>query len=140
MFILSRNSYFDHWTWPGVLLGIFGCTIVLACVAWFILRRAAHQLRKEAENRLEKALDETKRGMDKAKRRPVQTGGDQSSEVLVTPREHHRHLLKLLKLIKDERRGAYAEFFQDPALIAAIFPAGLLGILVVLFRALFGTM
>ena len=55
------------------------------------------------------------------------------------PRGKHRHdgLLKMQKQIEEERRGAYAKFFQDPALAAMLLPSGIFGILTVLFRALF---
>jgi hypothetical protein len=40
--------------------------------------------------------------------------------------------------IADEQRGAYARVIQDPALLAVLIPTGLLGILTLVFQALFG--
>jgi hypothetical protein len=44
----------------------------------------------------------------------------------------------LQKEIAEERRGAYAKLFQDPALLALLIPTGLLGLITILFRAFFG--
>jgi hypothetical protein len=54
------------------------------------------------------------------------------------PRERKLGLETVAKEITGETRGAYAPFFQDPALLAMLIPTGLLGLLSVLFRAFFG--
>jgi soluble cytochrome b562 len=58
IFIISRNSYFDNWTWPRGLIVMFIINIVLACTAWATLRQTAKTIRDEALERLQDALDE----------------------------------------------------------------------------------
>lgn len=190
LWILSRNSYFDHWSWPPTLISVFVCNMLLACAAWSVLRRAAKTIRSEALVRLERALDQARResngvgelvfsqptggtmkpsggvplsenmGESETNAANAEQGAsnpqndvEKSSKTAVMstdsrptlPNEHlskkerYHDLLILQRLIKRESRGAYAQFFQDPALIAMVLPTGVCGILIVLFRALFGT-
>lgn len=189
LWILSRNSYFDHWSWPPTLVAVFVCNMLLACAAWAVLRRAAKTIRSEALGRLERALDQARRenegageldsshstgGITKSSGRippsedinesktnltKAEQGGSNSQteatkqseaavmsadyralvpEGQIGKKERYHDLLILQRLIKRESRGAYAQFFQDPALIAMVLPTGVCGILIVLFRALFG--
>ncbi len=159
LFILSRNSYFDNWTWPGTLVAIFVCNILLACTGWMILRRCAKNIRLEAMKKLKDSLDETSRNLRKmpAERKEttpwhalsrvfVQWARKGSAEPdepraeTTNSKDRHDGLLKMQKLIEEEHRGAYAHFFQDPALFAVLLPSGVFGILAVLVRALFGGM
>lgn len=156
IFILSRNSYFDRWTWPSSLIAIFIGNILLASAAWVILRSAACEIRREATGAMEKSLAEAQRDLDRemeaaadrraATSQPLEGSGDSFtiSEKLLTKllaaKERLRGLEILQKEIEKEHRGAYARFFQDPALMALLLPTGLFGVLTVLFRTLFGVM
>ncbi len=120
LFIFSRNSYFDNWTWPTGLIVIFSCNILLALGAWYILRRCAKKIRDAALEEIDEQC------------------ALKSGEAEAPTREVRKNLTTLKRLIAEEHRGAYARFFQDPALLAVMVPSGLLGIVVVLFRAMFG--
>ena len=65
---------------------------------------------------------------------------DERRAATAKSKDRHESLLKIQKLIEDERRGAYALFFQDPAFFAVLLPSSLFGILAVLIRTLFGGM
>ncbi|HEY8994095.1 MAG TPA: hypothetical protein VIM71_05505, partial [Lacunisphaera sp.] len=118
LFILSRNSYFDHWTWPATLVFIFVGNFFLACTAWGILRHSARNIRKRAQEDLREAIHQAALLGDPDKNR-------------------HDDLLKMQQRIEEERRGAYARFIQDPALLAMLLPSGIFGVLSILFRLLF---
>ena len=133
LFILSRNSYFDNWTWPGTLVAIFVCNILLACAGWMILRCCAKNIRLQALEKLRDSLDESARDLRRETADAVE-----SPARTPKPKDRHDDLLRLQKLIAEEHRGAYSHLFQDPALFAVLLPSGMYGILFVLFRALFG--
>lgn len=187
VFILERNRFFDNWTWPPPLIGIFVCNILISVGAWLILRGAARKIREEALERLELALD----GLEMTSSDPVPshssigstiafganlksastfpteaeeftTGNAQRSEKMekekpVTNPEimevsvsnktleaassrlpTKRYAFSIVKrLIERERGGAYAPFFQDPAVVATFLPSGVFAILFVLLRTLF---
>ena len=156
LFILSRNSYFDNWTWPGTLVVIFVCNILLACTGWMLLRACAKKIRSEAVKKVKESLDAAAREINaapvQAAARPTSQGfwksllrwgsktGPESlhmPEDTPKPKDRQAGLLKLQGLIEAERRGAYSDFFQDPALLAVLLPSGVFGILTVLARALF---
>jgi hypothetical protein len=120
MFILSRNSYFDHWTWPASLIAVFVGNFTLACVAWGVLRHSAKGIRVAALNGLKHTLRD-------------------AGQEAVNPeaRIRHKHLLRMRKQIEDEHRGAYSRYIQDPALLAMLLPSGVFGIVVILGRVLF---
>lgn len=122
LFILSRNSYFDHWTWPLGLVCVFCGNFTIACVAWGVLRHSAKSIRRAA-------LDDLASVIHKA----AAKAGVSESE-----RARHKALLKMRKRIEEERRGAYSRIIQDPALLAMLLPTSVFGIVVVLSRALFG--
>lgn len=121
LFILSRNSYFDHWTWPGALLAIFVGNAVLALVAWGILRHSANQIRRTALGNLQTAIRSC---------RPA-TGGEGEAR--------RRYLRRMRKEIGQESLGAYSRIVQDPAVLAVFLPSSVFGVLAILARTLFST-
>jgi len=201
IFVLSRNIYFDNWTWPRGLTTIFIINIVLAGSAWLVLRSAAKRIREEALKILKEDLRDARHNMNlppsggsggppapppggssssdgnrpdtngsqarklKTDRGGISKKGERAKNtsigttVLASPseaptenegaltanyaapssKERYEGLLELKQEIEDERDGAYSQFFQDPALIAAFLPSGLLGIASVLSSALFHT-
>lgn len=130
VFIVSRSTYFDHWTWPGSLLAIFASNFLLAWTAWTILRRCARKIRNDAEHTIQKEIDAIHLGTK---------ANDPVGEVAQagSPRQRLRRLEFLKKRVENEQRGAYSRLFQDPAVIATILPTGIFGILAVLLRAFF---
>ena len=142
VFILSRNKYFDNWSWPGTLIGIFVCNFILVFIVWRILRQSAKQIRKKASEALEKSIEEADAVSHEAARMLRMHGpaalAAPGSPAISTPHEKRRAgLRKLKKLVDDERRGAYSPVFQDPALLALFIPSGICGVAAVLIRALF---
>ena len=121
LFILSRNSYFDHWTWPVALIAIFAGNFALACVAWGVLRHSAKSIRTAALDGLSKALQDAAR----------------KAHASTEERTRHKALLQMRRQVEEVHRGAYARYIQDPALLAMLLPSGVFGILVILGRALF---
>lgn len=125
--IACRNRIFDNWSWPPVLLFILVCNIGLAGVGWFVLRRAARLVRFHALQKVNRKLLEIQRAR-------------------VATQKAHRADLERMRIslagvraeIEAERRGAYAHLIQDPALLAVLIPTGVLGIVVLLFHAIFG--
>jgi hypothetical protein len=128
MMLIARNSYFDNWTWPPFLIVIFIGNVVLSVTAWIVLRRSASILRRDALNKLGRKLRQTEMLMllrpAKKTRMDVRKAG----------------LQEIKRLIEEERQGAYSRWVQDPAFLAVLVPTGMLGILNVLFQALFGFM
>jgi hypothetical protein len=134
LMLVSRNSYFDDWSWPKSLVSIFVFNILLALAGWLILRRATRAIRSEALAKLRENLHALE--CEQARRGKSNSAAENSRG---TPSLEERAigLKELRRRIEEERRGAYARLFQDPALLAVLIPTGLLGILTVLFRALF---
>jgi hypothetical protein len=56
LMLLARNSYFDNWTWPPAVVFVLVCNILLAGVAWGLLRGAAQRLRNTALQQLRSSL------------------------------------------------------------------------------------
>ncbi len=124
LFIISRSTYFDHWTWPTALIVIFLCNVFLAWCGWAILRRAARELRRSAKVRIEKEISDLKLGITPATSHAGRY-------------QHRRRLEALRDKIDGLTQGAYSKTFQDPALMATVVPTGIFGILAVLFRTFF---
>jgi hypothetical protein len=126
LMLLSRNALFDKWSWPPILIFTFVASGLLALTGSVVLRRAAGAVRTSALAGLDRQL---------AIARISKTG---AGDAAASARQREGILSEIRKRIVDERRGAYARFIQDPALVAILLPTGLFGILTVLFRFLFG--
>lgn len=126
LFLLSRNRFFDNWTWSGPLVAVYVGNLLVACLAWFWLRRTARTIRDEALKNLEEFPGATEAGYT--------SPCDAKDPDWVNRRNG---VANLKREIEGERRGAYAKFFQDPALIAMVLPSGVVGCLMVIVRAFF---
>src|ERR1043166_2659246 len=144
LFIISRNSYFDAWTWPGTLVAIFACNILLACAGWIILRRSARTIRKSAIKKLDESLNEVSlnirnvlqtvhkptgwrdlwRSFFGESRKAIAAGSGKVSGTAASLKARRSGLLEMQKHVKGEQRGAYSPLFQDPALLAVLIPSG----------------
>jgi len=71
---------------------------------------------------------------------PMQKEATATELYTLSPKRRITGLERLREQIEGERRGAYARLIQDPALLAVLVPTGLLGIITILFRALFSGM
>lgn len=126
LMLFARSSHFDNWKWPPALLLIFTINILLCLAVWFILRRAAARIRQAALANLRVNLLEAERDATAS----LPEGAATPSRV--------PGLYEIKRRIEDIHVGAFSRWFQDPALIAVLLPTGLLGLLSILFQALFG--
>lgn len=132
LIILARSSYLDNWQWSASLILIFVCNILLCCASWMIMRRAAKKIRDAAIKKIKNAVDDARLQLSRlsvkstAKSAPAMSGKDRLLG-----------LLRIQKQLVGERRGAYSEVFQDPALMAVFLPSGIFGILTILFHTAF---
>jgi len=107
LFILSRLSLFDYWTWPLPILILVGFNIIYAAFSAAHLRRTAEQGRQRSLQRLNDLLIAYVAGGKKQEAR--------------TTRE-------ALSLIRAENRGAFAAISQHPLLRALLLPSGSAGL------------
>lgn len=107
-------------------MAILTCNVVLAATSWWLLRRAAAKVKREALKKLEANLLTAELNIANGTLGPVIS---QARKV---------GLLAIKTRIENESRGAYSKWIQDPALLAMLIPTGLLGVLTVLLQALFG--
>jgi hypothetical protein len=121
--LISRFQCFENWTWPPLLTCILSINFAMAAACWWLVRKAAHNVRKDAIEGLDKVSGE------------IQTSGGSAIQVDNTdwtevPVETYLTRLKdLRKEIDDEKRGAFARWIQDPTLVALFLPTGVTGIL-----------
>jgi hypothetical protein len=107
LFILSRASLFDYWTWPLPILILVGFNVIYAAFSAAYLRKTAEQGRQRSLQRLNDLLIAYVAG-----------GKEQEAQ---TTRE-------ALNLIRAENRGAFAAISQHPLLGALLLPSGSAGI------------
>jgi hypothetical protein len=126
--ILSRSTIFENWTWPLDVCLVFFLNFLLACFCWWMVRRSAEKLRNHALARLRQARVEVRCGEDKI------DCSELGAQHCYSKTEYRRRLKDLIQEIESERKGAFAHWIQDPALIALFVPTGLTGILTVLLQ------
>jgi hypothetical protein len=145
LIIISRNSYFDDWTWPLGLSAIFAVDFLLAGTCWAVVRRSARAVQKAALNELTGHIDTVKASCQPTFDVPTPEGlntynmsvrlGAPLTRILtssLSKEEYLRRLKSLRKKMADERRGAYSPWIQDPTYLALFVPTGITGILTVL--------
>lgn len=112
--LLCRNSYFDAWRWPTLLILIYGVLSVYAILCAMLFRRAAESARNGAIARLNARLCRARSRQDAASR----------------ARSEQLHLL--IDEVRQLRSGAFSPWFRNPTLRAALIPFGGAGIVVLL--------
>ncbi|HTH48173.1 MAG TPA: hypothetical protein VMB21_11720 [Candidatus Limnocylindria bacterium] len=157
LMLLSRNNYFDDWTWPGALLAIFVLNVVILIGCIFYVRKAAREVRKTALNQLEEETVQLQNelSLQKSESEIEAPGSSQVPGATSThppaknkertnkspyPKDTHylERLNRLILEIKEEKGGAYAALWQDPGVAAVLIPTGGLGVIIVAARYLFG--
>jgi hypothetical protein len=126
--VVSRSRTFENWTWPSDVCVIFFLNFLLACFCWWMVRRSASKLRSQAVSRLREARLEIESDGG-----PIDCFSSRGT-VSYTNGAYRRRLKDLIKEIESERKGAFAHWIQDPALIALFVPTSLIGILTVLLQ------
>jgi hypothetical protein len=116
LLLISRDTWFDSWPWPTSLILIFAINFLMASVCLWTVRQVAGNVREDALERLEDAeftvrnsTDDTYNGVDK--------------------KIYLKNLKRIRKQIEDERRGAFAKWFQDPTYAGVFIPSGISGII-----------
>ncbi|HTV42575.1 MAG TPA: hypothetical protein VMF08_18565 [Candidatus Sulfotelmatobacter sp.] len=126
LMLLSRIPYFDNWTWPVSLIVIFALNFLAAAVAWWIIRHAAENVRKDALQRIAAAVV-TARSSDNEFVQIPEVADPWTAQKLKI--EKYLENLKALRdKIEKERRGAFALWFQDPTYLAVFVPSGVSGV------------
>jgi hypothetical protein len=103
LLVLARNTWWDCWTWPIVLIVVYALNFFLSLASVIILQRAAKQAKRDAELSLEAKV---KRLQAKAAPSAAQNNATQAE--------------KLLEDIRALNRGAFVPFWENPV-VGAIF-------------------
>ncbi|HUC84964.1 MAG TPA: hypothetical protein VL970_07215 [Candidatus Acidoferrales bacterium] len=103
LLLLSHNAWLGNSSCPPLLFVVFAVNTFFVGFCWWMLRRAAGNVRDAALARLE--------------------------EFDPSARPSRGDVAKIRERIKNEKRGAFATFFQDPTTLAASIPAGITGII-----------
>jgi hypothetical protein len=108
--LLSRNVWWDHWSWPLPLTVIFTLNLVFAVAAALILQKSAHKARRIGLERLQDKIKELR-----AKKPRTQVEKDEYTI---------DQLNELLAEMRDLKTGAFGTFWQSPVLGALLVPSG----------------
>jgi hypothetical protein len=111
LMILSRYRAFDYWPWPGVLMVIFLLHTAVLVYCAFLLRATARRVKQHALDALS----------DELRRCPAQD-----------PERKRWALSKLIREVRENRKGAFGSYTENPILRALLIPFGGVGILVLL--------
>ncbi len=111
LMFVARLSIFDNWTWPPMLVLMFGLNGSWAIGSAVLLRRAAERLRTVALESLQRFRSESY--VDETKR---------------------RILTELIEEIRDLKKGAFAPLSEQPFVRAILVPSGSVGLLAIFQR------
>ena len=141
--LVSRSTILDSWPWPPGLIAIFLLNFLLVVFSWWMVRRATEHVRRDALERLaavrsevEMAGDETYEIMAKRCAKSTEHSGEPTvilektvkNTIPVQREQYLKNLDAVIERIKDEKHGAFAAWFQDPAYLAVGIPSGVTGI------------
>lgn len=112
--LLSRNSYFDRWTWTWSFVAVHAFVLVYAV-------RYAARLRSQAERARREAVD-------RLKRLENEYGSQGESE----DRRRLERIQYLVERIQNVRRGAFVPWSQHPVVRVLVIPFGGVGFMVLL--------
>jgi hypothetical protein len=97
LLMVSRSSWWDHWTWPKLLIFTFGINLALATASYVILQRAALRAREIGVEQLNAKVNQKLR----------QAAGS------LTQHESNQGE-RILEEISKLRRGAFAPISKSP--------------------------
>ncbi len=158
LLLISRNQFFDCWTWPKPLIVVISVTICVGIYNSFILFNTANTIRrktithlykmrlelmniqiptihkmvcdKQKESKKESKVNRTKRE-DEIKELKVEQrliDGDKSNLV----EQRTKYLECIIKDIQDLKHGAFTPLGRNPLLIAILTPLGGMGSVAIL--------
>ncbi len=110
LMLVSRNQWWDLWTWSAPLVVIFMFNLLLASGGVFILQRAARRAQELAVSSLKTKLDRL--------REIVAVTEPQKTQNMFSQAE------RLLQEIQQLNTGAFAGFWENPLLGALLVPSG----------------
>jgi len=129
MLVVSRICYFDNWTWPPGLVAVFVANFLLAGFCWWMVRRAADNVRRAALERLAAIILSVKGAPDEQYEIPASAKLEAPSVFKVAKKLYLKNLDAARARIETEQRGAYAQWFQDPTYLAVFIPSSISGII-----------
>jgi hypothetical protein len=127
--VLSRICYFDNWTWPPGLVAVFVANFLLAGFCWWMVRRAADNVRRAALERLEAIILLVKGSPDELYEIPSPVKQETPCVIKVAKKLYLENLGAARSKIEKEHRGAFAQWFQDPTYLAVFIPSSISGII-----------
>lgn len=108
--LLSRNNWWDRWSWSIPLVVIFLLNLAFAVGSGFILQRSAHRARDLGVASLQQKLNRLRGAAAK------------------TDKEKEQHEVSQAETLLDEirnlRTGAFGSFWENPILGALLVPSG----------------
>lgn len=144
----ARSSVFDNWTFsPGLLASIIILLIYLFSIA-FILQRAARDMRKKAEGKLEDELRNLcGNQVESVQKNNIPQAGDELAkenlilrEAITTMKNKEGKITQLEKMIaeiKNNEEGAFTPFLHQPLVQALLTFLGGSGGLIILMERFF---
>ena len=131
LLLISRNSYFEDWSWPGSLVAVFALNFILAAACWGLVRHSAQHVRREALKKIEQCAVEVRASAAEQITLAPTAGGTGQ----VCAREDYAKRLDGLRAeMLAVQHGAYTHWIQDPTYIALFVPTGITGVLTVLLH------
>lgn len=118
--VVTRNAYFDAWTWPVTIVLPLVILYLLALVTALVLRRSAERARKYGLQRLSELRKDY--GCHDAAPDPGAAQGSDASPLV--------NLENLIQEMRDIRYGAFSSYLQSPILRAILLPFGGMGMLI----------
>ncbi len=128
LLLISRSPCFDDWTWPTGLILIFVINFLAAGICWFVVRAATSNVRNDARKRINKAISSVKNSSENSYF-VVPAAGPPESTKRISPTEYLNNLGNVQNEIEGEKRGAFANWFQDPTYLAVFIPSGATGVI-----------
>jgi hypothetical protein len=135
LLLVSRLNFFEAWTWPVPLAGVFVLNFVLAATCWAVLRRSAYRVRTAAIRQLTERAVQCENAALLRHRKGQGLEGTalwiHSGAGDYPPDKYAERLRQIIDGIKHERGGAFAPWIQDPTYLFLFIPTGITGILTV---------
>ncbi|GAX59346.1 Mg2+ and Co2+ transporter [Candidatus Scalindua japonica] len=135
--LISRNQFFDCWTWPIPLIFVIGTSICIGIYYSFILFYSANNIRKQTITRLYQIrlqlmgiqIPSIKKNDRKKMRNEQRLINDDISKL--TERKT-KYIECMINDIKDLKDGAFTPLGRNHLLIAVLTPLGGIGSLAIL--------
>jgi hypothetical protein len=135
--ILSRNSLFDDWTWPGLLIAIFAASLFFIFATAILLQRSCAQAKVTALEHLRRRILETDEILVQTWTQPAQRSQKPwlDTENEISGVEEYRNYIKAekakmeayVKAVENVNSGGFQSLAANPIFAAVLIPFGGLG-------------